>query len=66
MTEAEHRQVIDELQTVIDDTQQTIGRFEATGMQEEMAEDYEKLLAIVDDAVTQQREHTMAMLDAPQ
>ena len=33
---------------------------------EEMAEDYEKLLAIVDDAVTQQREHTLAMLDAPQ
>ena len=62
MTEAEHQQVIDELQSVIDDTQRTLDRFEATGMQEEMAEDYEKLLAIVDDAVTQQREHVMAML----
>ena len=66
MTEAEHQQVIDELQSVIDDTQRTLDRFEATGMKEEMAEDYEKLLAIVDDAVTQQREHTLAMLDAPQ
>ena len=62
MTEAEHQQVIDELQSVIDDTQRTLDRFEVTGMQEEMAEDYEKLLAIVDDAVTQQREHTLAML----
>ena len=66
MTEAEHKQVIDELQAVIDDTQRTLDRFETTGMKEEMAEDYEKLLAIVDDAVTQQREHTWAMLDAPQ
>ncbi|MYL23442.1 hypothetical protein GLV89_06525 [Halomonas alkaliantarctica] len=62
MTPDEHQHVIDELQAVIDETQQTIERFEHTGMDAEMPEDYEKLLAILDDAVKQQREHTQAML----
>ncbi|NLC22104.1 MAG: hypothetical protein GX771_09390 [Halomonadaceae bacterium] len=62
MTPDEHQKVIDKLQEVIDDTQRTIDRFEATGMDEQMPEDYEKLLDILDDAVKQQREHVMAML----
>lgn len=62
MTPDDHQHVINELQKVIDDTQHTIDRFENTGMDDEMPEDYEKLLAILDDAVKQQREHTQAML----
>lgn len=62
MTADEHKRVIDELQALIDDTQQTLKRFEATGINEEMTEDYEKLLDILDSAVKQQREHTQAML----
>ena len=31
-------------------------------MDEQMPDDYEKLLIILDDAVKQQREHTLAML----
>ena len=62
MTFDEHQQVIDELQAVIDDTQHTLDRFEATGMDTEMPEDYDTLLAILDDAVQQQRDHTMSML----
>jgi hypothetical protein len=34
-------------------------------MDEQMPADYEKLLAVLDDAITQQREHTRAMLDEP-
>ncbi|WP_404298367.1 hypothetical protein [Halomonas sp.] len=64
MTPDDHQRVIDELQTVIEDTQRTLDRFDAAGMQEAMPEDYEKLLNIVDEAVTQQREHTWAMLGA--
>ena len=64
MTNEEHQRVIDELQEVIDDTQHTIDRFEDAGLEGEMSEDYEKLLAILDDAVKQQREHTKVMLDA--
>ena len=33
-------------------------------METGIPQDYEKLLAILDDAVTQQRAHTLAMLDA--
>ena len=62
MTSDEQQRVIDELQGVIDDTQKTIDRFEATGMDEQMAEDYDKLLDILDDAVKQQQAHTLAML----
>ncbi|NYS59728.1 hypothetical protein [Vreelandella salicampi] len=62
MTPDEHEHVIDELQAVIDDTQATLKRFENTSMEDEMPEDYEKLLTILDDAVKQQREHTRVML----
>ncbi|WP_241697352.1 hypothetical protein [Vreelandella salicampi] len=48
---------------MIDETQQTVERFENKGMEDEMPEDYEKLLTILDDAVKQQREHTRVMLD---
>ena len=62
MTPDDLQRVIDELQTLIDETQQTLTRFEATGMDEELAEDYEKLLTILDDAIKQQREHTKGLL----
>ena len=62
MNETDHQRVINELQAVIDDTQHTLGRFDATGMDEQMPEDYAKLLDILDDAVKQQREHVMVML----
>lgn len=62
MTPEEHEHVINELQTVIDETQATLKRFEESGMEGNMPEDYEKLLAILDDAVKQQREHTRVML----
>lgn len=62
MTEDDHQQVIYELQDVIEDTQNTLSRFEATGMDEKVPEDYDKLLEILDDAVKQQRKHTMVML----
>ncbi|MCD6437914.1 MAG: hypothetical protein J7L56_06580 [Halomonas sp.] len=62
MTNEEQQHVIDELQKVIDDTQATLQRFEKTGMDKEMLEDYEKLLGILDGAVKQQCEHTRVML----
>lgn len=62
MTPDDHQRIINELQAVIDDTQRTLNRFEATHMDDEMPDDYQTLLAILDDAVTRQREHTQAML----
>ncbi|TDR56124.1 hypothetical protein DFP85_10439 [Halomonas ventosae] len=63
MTVDVHQRVIDELQAVLDDTRAIMESFEATGMDEQMPEDYNKLLAILEEAVTQQREHTLAMLN---
>lgn len=64
MTVDEHQRVIDELQSVINDTQHTLDRFEAACMEDELPEDYDRLLAILDNAVTQQRAHTLAMLSS--
>ncbi|OUE42015.1 hypothetical protein BZY95_11045 [Billgrantia desiderata SP1] len=64
MSEADYQRIIDALQDLIDETQSTLERFETAGMDEKMSEDYEKLLDILDQAVKQQREHTLAMLDA--
>lgn len=57
MTPKEHEHVIGGLQTVIDDTQATLRHFEATGMKDEMREDFDKLLGwgYWDDAVKQHR-----------
>lgn len=62
MTPDNHQRIVNELQAVIDDTQLTLSRFEAAGMDEQMPVDYKTLLAILDDAVTRQREHTLMML----
>ncbi|QOR39203.1 hypothetical protein HNO52_12270 [Billgrantia diversa] len=62
MTEDEHQQVISQLESVICETRETLAAFEVTGMDEQMPEDYDKLLTILDQSVKQQREHTWAML----
>lgn len=63
MTENQHQQIIDELQTVLDDTRATMERFEATGMDEQMSDDYAKLEAIATQVVKEQRRYVLQMLD---
>lgn len=41
MTPVKHQQIINGLRAVTTDTQRTLTRFEATGMDEEMPADYE-------------------------
>lgn len=62
MTNGEYQYVIDKLQSLITETQAMLKRFEETGMETQMSDDYDKLLAVLDNAVKQQREHTIAML----
>lgn len=62
MNNSQHQLTIDKLQLLIDGTQATLACFEQKGMDIEMADDYIKLLDILDDAIKQQREHTKAML----
>ncbi|MBF8224408.1 hypothetical protein [Halomonas sp. 328] len=62
MSPDQHQEVIERLEAVIRETQETLARFEATGMETELPEDYDKLLEILDSAIKAQREHTLAML----
>jgi hypothetical protein len=64
MSESEYRQVIDKLECVIRDIRDTIARFEDTGMDERMPEDYARLHEIYSKAVREQRAYTLAMLKA--
>lgn len=58
----ENEQVIQELETLIRDTQATTDRIETYGLNNTMAEEYQALLDILANAIKQQREHKLAML----
>ncbi|WP_304525221.1 hypothetical protein [Halomonas sp. I5-271120] len=62
MQENDYQRVIRELDQLIQDTKQLIERFDSTGMNGEMQEDYNKLLAIYDQAIKDQACYTRAML----
>ncbi|RAR64593.1 hypothetical protein BCL93_101415 [Onishia taeanensis] len=62
MRESDYQRVIDELEKLIQGTKQLIERFDSTGMDEEMQEDYDKLLTIYDQAIKDQAHYTQAML----
>jgi len=63
MNQSECQQVIDELDAVIDDTRELMKRFEVTGMEDEMPNDYAKLELMISEALKQQRRYTQKMLD---
>jgi len=63
MQENDYQRVIRELDQLIQDTRQLIERFDSTGMDERMQQDYEKLLAIYDQAIKDQTYYTRAMLN---
>ena len=64
MTSQDHETVILELDALIRDTQTLLDKVMHHGLDQTQAEDYDRLLAILDSAVKQQREHTFAMLKA--
>jgi len=64
MTPQDHETVILELDALIRDTQTLLDKVMHHGLDQTQSEDYDRLLAILDSAVKQQREHTFAMLNA--
>lgn len=64
MTSMDHETVVLELDTLIRDTQALIDKVVNHDLDHTQSEDYGRLLAILDSAVKQQREHTFAMLKA--
>ena len=62
MNQTEYQRVIEDLDTLITDTRQLIARFEDTGMNDEMPDDYAKLEFTISEALKQQRHYTQEML----
>ena len=64
MTPMDHETVVLALDTLIRDTQALIDKAARHGLDKTQSEDYDRLHDILDSAVKQQREHTVAMLKA--
>ncbi|MFD2190280.1 hypothetical protein [Pistricoccus aurantiacus] len=64
MTQGEYQYVIDELDRMIIDSRALMERFEAAGMEEKMARDYQLLEDNLVRALKEQRRYTLAMLEA--
>lgn len=63
MLPIEHERVVLELEALIHETQTTIEQAEAHGLDTTMPADYAHLLDILDKAIKQQHDHTLAMLE---
>nr|WP_297461212.1 hypothetical protein [uncultured Halomonas sp.] len=64
MTIAEYRRTINELEAVISDTKTLMARFEATGFDEAMSDDYLALHELYTRIIEEQRRYTREMLAA--
>ena len=64
MTNDERRQVIEELRQLIEEVESTITRFDDTGMSDQMAEDYDQLLTMLREAISQRRQHAKMITDS--
>ncbi len=63
MNQAEYQCVIEELDTLIAETRKLMVRFEGTGMNDEMPDDYAKLELIITQALKEQSHYTQKMLN---
>lgn len=62
MNIADYQRIIDELETVISDTKTLMARFEATGFDETMSDDYLALHELYTRMIEEQRRYTQEML----
>lgn len=63
MNEEDHECVVNELESLICETRETLKASETTGMDEQLPSDYQQLQDIYTRAVNDQRAHTVAMLE---
>ena len=63
MTSQDHETVILKLDALIQETRLLIEKVEQHGLDQTQPEDYDQLLTILEKAVSQQREHTMLMIN---
>lgn len=65
MSDSDYRHLLNELESLLQDTAETLRRFEDTGMDERMPEDYQTLLAIQVEARREQQNYLRALRQAP-
>lgn len=65
MSDDDYRQVLSELETLLQDTAETLQRFVETGMDQELPEDYQKLLRIQAEALHEQQVYLDALRHEP-
>lgn len=65
MSDDEYRQVLSELESLLRETAETLQRFIETGMDEQLDEDYQKLLTIQAEALREQQVYLNALRHDP-
>jgi hypothetical protein len=63
--DSDHRHVLDELESLLRETAKTLERFQSTGMDQVLPDDYQKLLVIQAEALREQQVHLSALRDHP-
>ncbi|WP_201223902.1 hypothetical protein [Halochromatium roseum] len=66
MSDSDYRHVLNELESLLRDTAETLERFVETGMDQELPEDYQKLLAIQAEALHEQQVYLNALRQEPE
>ncbi len=65
MSDSDYRHLLNELESLLEDTAEMLQRFEDSGMDERMPEDYQTLLAIQAKALQEQQSYLQALRQAP-
>lgn len=65
MSDSDYRHVLNELESLLQETAETLERFVETGMDQELPEDYQKLLAIQAEALHEQQVYLNALRQEP-
>lgn len=65
MSDNDYRQVLNELERLLQETAKTLQRFVETGMDERLQEDYQKLLEIQAEALREHQIYLNALRDDP-
>ncbi|WP_462321408.1 hypothetical protein [Halochromatium sp.] len=65
MSDDDYRHLLNELESLLRETAETLQRFEETGMDEQLHEDYQKLLTIQAEAQREQQIYLDALRHHP-
>jgi hypothetical protein len=65
MSDSDYRHLLNELESLLEDTAETLERFQQTGMDQVLTDDYQRLLAIQAEALQQHQHYLDALRQGP-